>query len=117
MATNRMCFHLWKMTPVGSLTAAIGGLPWQLLRLHDAEIATSRWRALCEAFDRAGMASDVRHSYDVALIEVGEDWEVYRRCWSRKHRQKMSWAARRLAQQGDLHHRVLAELLVPLLPR
>ena len=92
------------------LVAATDQLPWPLLWLDDVAIGEPRWRAWQAAMGRANISAEVRCRYEVARIATDGDWPAYRLSWSRKHRQKMSWAIRHLQRQGDVSHRVLTDL-------
>jgi CelD/BcsL family acetyltransferase involved in cellulose biosynthesis len=46
-------------------------------------------------------------------VETLGDWETYKATWSRKHRQKMAWAMRQLARQGNVRLELLSHLPPP----
>jgi CelD/BcsL family acetyltransferase involved in cellulose biosynthesis len=92
------------------LVSALGQLPWRLLWLDEVPSQSVRWSAFRQILARHALPTHLRPCFVVARIHVGGDWESYRRSWSRKHRQKMSWAQRRLATSGELCHRVLRNL-------
>lgn len=92
------------------LVGAMRDLPWQLLRLDEAPLQTSRFRSLGRAIDRAAMASHRHALFQVGLIDTGGDWQQFRAAWSRKHRQQMARHFRRLAKQGNLSFRTHAQL-------
>jgi len=48
--------------------------------------------------------------YQVGRVDTTGDWQAYRRSWSRKHRQQMAAAARRLAKRGTVRLEVLTDL-------
>lgn len=93
-----------------ALVAATAELPWQLLWLDEVALEASRFAALQRAIVRAGMAADGHQRFQVGWIEIGQDWEAYRRRWSRKHRQQMSRHRRRLQAEGGLRFRTLRQL-------
>lgn len=92
------------------LVSAMRRLPWGLLWLEEAVLDTPRWIALQAALARAGVPTHSHQRYHVARIEINHDWAAYRQTWSAKHRQKMSWCLRRLAEKGELRLVTLAEL-------
>lgn len=92
------------------LAAAVRNLPWPLLWLDEAPLETTRWQSLHWAFGRAAAATLATVQYRVAQIDVGDDWESYRRSWSRKHRQNMASAERRLGGRGDVRLATLCDL-------
>jgi CelD/BcsL family acetyltransferase involved in cellulose biosynthesis len=92
------------------LVSGMSALGWPLLWLDEALLDAPRWIALHEALLRAKVSTARREHYRVARIEIGDDWEVCQSRWSRKHRQKMSWAMRQLQRRGDLRHVTLRDL-------
>lgn len=90
--------------------AAATRLPLHLLRFDEVALDAPYWRAFQRAVSRAAMAADFRPQYPVAWIETDHDWEACRKRWSRKHRQAMSRALRRLAKQGEPSFTSLSEL-------
>jgi CelD/BcsL family acetyltransferase involved in cellulose biosynthesis len=85
------------------LVAALGELPWCLLWLDEVVPAAPRWQALLAACDRAGVPWHEHERFQVGRIEIGHDWEQYKRGLSRSHRQAMAKAARRLEAAGPVH--------------
>jgi CelD/BcsL family acetyltransferase involved in cellulose biosynthesis len=57
---------------------------------------------LRQAFSNARMTMAERNRWQVGRVEIDHDWTAYKARWSRKHRQKMAWAARQLTQRGDV---------------
>ena len=93
-----------------ALVAALRETSWQLLWLDEAVLDAPRWRLLQQALARAGMRAGSRRRWNVGRLEIAGNWADYKSRWSRKHRQKMAWAARRLAQRGDVRLVAAAEL-------
>lgn len=93
-----------------ALVAALDELPWPLVWLDEVPLDTPRWQALMEAVKRAGLPVDCRGQFQMGRIETGRDWQIYRKQWSRKHRQGTARAARRLAEEGDVQLRFISEL-------
>lgn len=85
-----------------ALATAIRELPWPLLWLDEIVLDAPRWRQLGTALLRAKMATAEHPRWRVGQVPIVGDWSAYKARWSRKHRQKMAWAARRLARQGDV---------------
>jgi len=86
------------------LAAGLRGLAWPLVWLDEVPVNAPRWRVLLKACDRAGVSHDYRPRWQVPVIPVGDDWEACRRRWSKRHRNKMTKAAQRLAQRGRVHY-------------
>ena len=84
------------------LLATVSKLPWPLLWLNEAPHESSRWRGLQHACDRAGVPVVHRQQYQVGRVEIRHDWDSYQRQLPKNHRQAMTRAARRLAEQGNL---------------
>jgi CelD/BcsL family acetyltransferase involved in cellulose biosynthesis len=94
-----------------ALAAAIGELPWPLLWLDEAVLDASRWQRLQEALVRAGMTVATHRRWQVGRVELNDhDWPAYKGRWSRKHRQQMAQAARRLADRGEVRLSVGSQL-------
>jgi CelD/BcsL family acetyltransferase involved in cellulose biosynthesis len=91
------------------LTAGIGETPWQVLWLNDVPIEAARWKAFQRALDRGGTASDYRGQIQVGMIQVGDDWQAYRRSLSKKHRAKMARCNRRLAERGEVRLELISQ--------
>ena len=93
------------------LAAAIGELPWPLLWLDEAVLDAPRWQRLQQALVRAGMTVATHGRWQVGRVEVdGHDWPAYKGRWSRKHRQQMAQALRRLADRGEVRLSVGSQL-------
>jgi CelD/BcsL family acetyltransferase involved in cellulose biosynthesis len=93
-----------------TLAAAMGQMPWPLLWLDEVVLDARRWQRLHEAMVRAGMTVAAHRRWSVGRVEANGDWPAYKARWSRKHRQKMAWAARRLAERGDSRLLALSHL-------
>ena len=87
---------------VDVLVAAMGTLPWPLLRLADVEADADRWAALLASLDRVGVAWDYQPRIQLGRIPIDHDWNAQQNRWSRKHRQQMARKARRLSERGRL---------------
>ena len=87
---------------LAALAEAIREMPWPLLWLDEVELDAPRWQQLRQAFFNAGMTIAERKRWQVGRVEISRDWTAYKASWSGKHRQKMAWAARHLAQRGEV---------------
>jgi len=95
------------------LDVVMGGirqLPWPLVWLDYVPLHTRRWQAFQAAAARAAMPSDSHPQWQVPVIEVGRDWEACQQRWSKKHRDKMIKAARRLAEKGCVQFQMQSQL-------
>lgn len=97
-------------TALDALVAAMVELPRQLFWLEEVAIDSPRWKAFQAAISRAAVAAHFQEQLQLGRIEIGHDWEAYKRRWSRKHRQQMARHARRLAGRGDVQLKVLSAL-------
>ncbi len=93
-----------------ALAAAIRAMPWPLLWLDEAVLDAPRWQQLRQACTAARMTVAEHRRWQVGRVAIDGDWPGYKSRWSRKHRQKMAWAARRLAGRGDVRLVVHARL-------
>jgi CelD/BcsL family acetyltransferase involved in cellulose biosynthesis len=93
-----------------ALTAAIREVSWPLLWLDEAVLDAPRWQQLRAATLRARMTVANHPRWCVGRVAIAGDWPGYKANWSRKHRQKMAWAARRLARQGEVRLVVHSQL-------
>jgi CelD/BcsL family acetyltransferase involved in cellulose biosynthesis len=85
------------------LAAAIGEMPWSLLWLDEAELDAPRWQRFEQSLVRAGMTVAAHRRWQVGRVAINDhDWPAYKGRWSRKHRQAMAQALRRLAERGDV---------------
>ncbi len=82
------------------LAEGLQRLPWPLVWLDEVPVEDPRWQVLWGALDRAGVSRDYRARWQVPVIRIGDDWEACRRRWSKRHRNKMTKAAERLAGRG-----------------
>ncbi len=73
-----------------------------LLRLNECEIDSPRWLAFQSACDRANMETESRFRYEVARIEIADDFEAFFARLSRSHRHAMRKASQRLAETGEV---------------
>ncbi|MEE9602743.1 MAG: GNAT family N-acetyltransferase [Thermoguttaceae bacterium] len=94
--------HSTSDAALDKLVSAMRDISWQMLWFNEVPLDTTRWMALRQATDRATPSSDYHANMQVGLIEIGNDWEAYRRGLSKKHRNKMSRCGRRLAERGDV---------------
>jgi hypothetical protein len=86
-----------------AMATAIGELPWPLLWLDEAVLDAPRWQRWQQALMRAGMTVATHGRWQVGRVEVnGQDWPAYKSRWSRKHRQQMAQALRRLADRNEV---------------
>jgi len=103
------------------LAGATAELPWPLLWLDGVAFETPAYRALLESLGRAGLSADCVEQCRVGRIEIGPDWEAYRKTWSKNHRRNLAKAEGRLGRTGDLelalHSRFDADDVEPLLRR
>ena len=93
-----------------SLATAIQSMSGPLLWLDEAVLDAPRWQRLRQAFTGARMMVVEHRRWQVGRVAIDGDWAAYKRRWSRKHRQKMAWAARRLAERGPVRLLVHARL-------
>ncbi|MBN2578702.1 MAG: GNAT family N-acetyltransferase [Pirellulales bacterium] len=93
-----------------ALVDALEDLPFRVLVCDETLLGSPHWRALDQAFLRRRKKTVLRPRYAVGRVEVRGDWEAYQARWSRKHRQKMAWALRQLARQGQLRLELLSRL-------
>ncbi|MBN1394671.1 MAG: GNAT family N-acetyltransferase [Pirellulales bacterium] len=84
------------------LAAGIRNLNVPLLWLGEAALDANRWRLLCQALRRNGMTVAERRRWRVGRVEIDHDWPAFKARWSRKHRQQMTRAARRMEALGDV---------------
>lgn len=85
-----------------AMVTAIRDVPWPLLSLDEAVLDAPRWQQLRATALRARMTVANHQRWRVGRVAIAGDWASYRASWSRKHRQRMAWAARRLAQRGEV---------------
>jgi CelD/BcsL family acetyltransferase involved in cellulose biosynthesis len=94
-----------------ALTAAIGELPWPLLWLDEAVLDAPRWQRFEQALVRAGMTVARHERWQVGRVEINDhNWPAYKGRWSRKHRQQMAQALRRLADRGEVRLAIGSQL-------
>lgn len=93
----------------------------RLLRLDEVELDSTRWRRFIQICTEAGMSVAEHHRWEVGRVTIDHDWPDYKTRWSRKHRQKMAQAARRLAERSevrlDVHSRLAPDEVEPILLR
>lgn len=93
----------------------------RLLQLDEVILDSARWRRFLQASTEAGMSAAEHPRWEVGRVTIDHDWPAYKARWSRKHRQKMAQAVRRLAEQGevrlDLHSRLSPKDVEPVLRR
>ena len=101
------------------LLSGVADLPRDLLWLDGMAIDAPRWKKFASAADRAGLSTDFTEHYQVATIEIGDNWEACRQTWSKNHRKKMARYIRRLEERGELrlslHRDLTPERLEPKL--
>ena len=93
-----------------TLSAAIREMPWPVLWLDEAMLDAPRWQQLRKACVGKGMTVAAHRRWQVGRVAIDGDWIAYKSRWSRKHRQKMAWAARRLAKRGEVRLAVHSRL-------
>ncbi len=84
------------------------GVP--LLWLDEATLDAARWRQFQQTLSRGGMTVAGCRRWLVGRVEIDHDWPAYKARWSRKHRQKMAQAARRLGERGNVRLDVRSRL-------
>ncbi|MGA2034238.1 MAG: GNAT family N-acetyltransferase [Thermoguttaceae bacterium] len=92
------------------LVETIGREDWQWLWLDGVTIDTPPWQALLAAAAHAGFAMVHRPQYQVGRVAIDHDWQHCSSRWSRKHRQRMGAALRRLAALGPVRLRLCERL-------
>lgn len=85
-----------------TLVAGTRQLPWPVLWLDEAYLEWPCWMALQAAFSRAKMAASVHRYYRVPRFESDHNWETLTRRCSKKFREQIARAARRLAEVGEV---------------
>jgi len=85
-----------------ALAASLRELPWPMLWLDEVAIDAPHWRQFHAALVRAGMTIARRRRFEAGRVETVGDWAAYRRRWSRKHRQTMARAVRRMTALGGM---------------
>jgi CelD/BcsL family acetyltransferase involved in cellulose biosynthesis len=95
---------------LSSLLSAAGDLPWPLLWLNDAIIDAPRWQAFGTVCRQKGISVVERARYEVAKIEMAEDWDAFTKNLSRSHRQGTQKHERKLRELGDLKLDMLSTL-------
>ncbi len=93
-----------------ALAAGIRETGVPLLWLDEATLDAVRWRRFQQALSRGGMTVAGCRRWLVGRVEIDHDWPAYKARWSRKHRQKMAQAARRLDERGDVRLDVRSRL-------
>ncbi len=83
---------------------------WPLLWLEDVEVESPRWNAFFQATQRARWSYEVRGLRDVALIDIGDDWNRFTAGLSAKFYKDLKRRARRLEKQGDVQLRIVSQL-------
>ena len=94
------------------LLGAVVELPRQLLWLGGVTIDAPHWEAFAEAARRAGLSVELRRHFQVALIEIGDDWEARKQGWAKNHRKKLAKHVRQLEERGELRLAVWPRLAV-----
>ena len=94
------------------LLAAVAELPRQLLWLGGATIDAPYWEAFAAAARRAGLSVELRRHFQVALIEIGDDWEACKHSWAKNHRKKLAKHVLQLERRGELRLTVWSRLAV-----
>ena len=93
----------------------------RLLQLDEVILDSTRWRRFLKASAEVGMSVAEHPRWEVGRVTTDHGWPAYKARWSRKHRQMMAQADRRLAEQGevrlDLHSRLAPQDVEPLLRR
>ena len=93
-----------------ALAAGIRETGVPLLWLDEAALDAARWRRFQQALLRDGMTVAGCRRWLVGRVEINHDWPAYKARWSRKHRQKMAQAARRLDERGNVRLDVRSRL-------
>lgn len=104
---DRNCDH---EAVLACLIEGVRRLPWPLLWLDFAETDEPRWKAFRTACGRAGLRVDDHFQFALGLIDVGDDWEAYRRRWSKNLRHDMTRRLRKAKKQGVLQFDVYSDL-------
>jgi len=92
------------------LARAVRDLPWALLWLDEVPLQSPDWQALARSLRAWGCSVHEHPCYQVGRLRIGRDWQSCRAGWSRRHRQQMAAAARRLARKGDVELKVFTRL-------
>ncbi len=92
------------------LAQAVRTLAWPLLWLEEVPLESPDWQSLARSLRAVGCSVHEHPCYEVGRLAIDHDWQCCRRGWSRRHRQHMAAAARRLARQGGVELKVLTQL-------
>jgi CelD/BcsL family acetyltransferase involved in cellulose biosynthesis len=92
------------------LLSAAADLPWPLLWLNDAAIDMPRWRAVSDACRHVGISTVKRPRFQVAKIEIADNWETFKKGLSHSHRRAMVKSEKLLNDVGDFRLEMLSQL-------
>ncbi|MCC6126154.1 MAG: GNAT family N-acetyltransferase [Pirellulales bacterium] len=95
---------------LSALLSAAADLPWPLLWLNDAAVDAPRWRALSAVCREEKMPIIERARYEVAKIEIADDWDAFTKNLSRSQRHNTQKAERRLRELGNLQLEMHSQL-------
>lgn len=84
------------------LAGAIARLPWPLLWLELAPVATGRWQALFDALRRRGLAVHVQPRYEIGQVELTGCFADYEATRSRNLRRSLRKDQKRLQREGPV---------------
>ncbi len=106
---------------VAAVSAGLARLPWPLVCLEAAMPERASWRALVDVLSTAEVPCDLRTRWHVGRLAIEHDWAAAFGGLSRKHRQRISTALRKLANRGqvrfELHVHLLPDEVEPLFRR
>lgn len=92
------------------LALALRALPWALVWLDEVPLASLACQLFTQSLGAVGCAVHEHPCYRVGRLAIGHQWQSCRAAWSRKHRQQLAAAARRLARRGCVELKVFTQL-------
>ena len=90
-----------------SLATGIHELPWPILWLDQVSYEHPHWKSLRGAAERSGISGSVREHYRIGQVEIGHDWEAYKRQMKGDHRRKLNRYVRKLDEAGGAELRLI----------
>ena len=92
------------------LADGLAKTPWPLLWLDLVPLEQPRWRALCAALERRGLAWEVHTRYRIGEIEIDGPWEDCESRLSRNLRRSLRKDSNRLERAGGVQLKHYADL-------
>jgi CelD/BcsL family acetyltransferase involved in cellulose biosynthesis len=86
--------------------AELRRLPWPLVWIAGAPLATQRWRHFLEALNAAELRHLTKPRFQIGTVEIDQqlhrNWELYEAAWSGNHRRHMRKALHRAVDAGGV---------------